>query len=141
MDRVEKAFNFAKKKHENTLDDCDKNYFNTHVCHVVEIVKNVTNDDEIIVTAYLHDTLEDTETTLDELKKEFGERIANLVHELTHDGDKTKGYYFPRLKTKEAILIKFADRLSNLSRMESWSEKRKEHYLNKSRFWRTKVIE
>ena len=50
-----------------------------------------------------------------------------------------KGYYFPRLKSKEAILIKFADRLSNLSRMSSWNMKRQEQYLRKSKFWNSEI--
>ena len=48
-----------------------------------------------------------------------------------------KGYWFPRLKSKDAIIVKFADRLSNLSRMDVWDEERQQHYLKKSKFWRS----
>ena len=47
------------------------------------------------------------------------------------------GYWSPRLKTKRGIILKFADRLSNLSRIESWDKKRQEHYLKKSKFWKS----
>jgi hypothetical protein len=46
------------------------------------------------------------------------------------------GYYFPRLKSQKAITIKFADRLSNLSRMNAWDEERRRQYLAKSKFWK-----
>jgi len=131
-----RAHDFAKKKHGDTLDDSGKIYFEAHVCQVVKLVKDVTNDESLIAAAYLHDTLEDTETTYAELEKEFGPKIAGLVHELTHEGTREKGYYFPRLKSEGAILIKFADRLSNLSRMDAWTPERRAAYFRKSRFWR-----
>lgn len=96
------------------------------------------NNADVICAAYLHDTLEDTDTTYDELVKEFGPRVAELVYEVTQEGSKDNyGYYFPRLKSKDAILIKFADRASNIARMDAWPESRKEQYLNKSKFWRS----
>ena len=136
---IKKAQGFAKNKHSSQLDDSGKPYF-THLEQVVSILKQVTDDEDIICAAYLHDTLEDTETTVKELVTKFGERIANLVCEMTHAGKKDEhGYYFPLLKSREAILIKFADRLSNLSRMESWDAKRQEQYLRKSKFWKSEV--
>jgi (p)ppGpp synthase/HD superfamily hydrolase len=132
-----KAWVFAQKKHGGQLDDDSKNYFDYHVQPVAIIVEMVTSDEEIIAAAYLHDTLEDTDTTYEELKCEFGKRVADLVFEVTHVGKKDNvGYSFPNLKSRDAILIKFADRLQNLSRMDSWDEKRKQHYLNHSIFWR-----
>ena len=60
---------------------------------------------------------------------QFGPEVADLVNEVTHEGTKDDwGYYFPRLKSKEGILIKLCDRASNISRMDSWSEKRQQHY-------------
>jgi (p)ppGpp synthase/HD superfamily hydrolase len=138
---IEKARLFALKKHKNQKDDLGLPYF-FHVEQVARIVEVVTQDPQIIASAYLHDTLEDTKTTFQELEKEFGLKIANLVYEVTHEGKKDRyGYYFPRLKSKEAILIKFADRLSNLSRMSCWSKKRQEQYLRKSKFWKNNLEE
>jgi (p)ppGpp synthase/HD superfamily hydrolase len=113
---IERAKMFAQDKHRNQKDDNGFPFF-YHVEQVARILGIVTKDLDLIACGYLHDTLEDTETTLEELRKAFGSRIASLVFELTHEGKK-EGYYFPRLQSKEAILIKFADRLSNLSRME-----------------------
>lgn len=131
---------FAVQKHGDQKDDCGKDYFASHLVQVAQILMHVTKDNEIIAAAFLHDTLEDTDTTYEELEATFGKRIAGLVHEVTHEGKKDeKGFYFPRLESRDAILIKFADRLSNLSRMESWDEKRKQHYLKKSKFWKSSV--
>jgi len=133
-----KAIRFGAEKHQGQLDDCGKSYFDTHILQVESILRNITDDEEIWVAGLLHDTIEDTDTTYEELKENFGQRVADLVMEVTHEGKKDEvGYYFPRLHSKDAILIKFADRLSNLSRMEAWDEERKAHYLRKSKFWKS----
>jgi len=135
---INKAYHFSLEKHKNQKkDDSGHLYFYAHILPVAQIIERITFDENIIAAAYLHDTIEDTDTTYEELKKVFGQKIADLVNELTHEGQKDEyGYYFPRLKSKEAILIKFADRLSNLSRMESWDEERQAQYLKKSKFWK-----
>lgn len=136
---ISKARDFAMKKHNGQKDDSGKDYFQAHIEVVAEILSNVTQDPHIISAGYLHDVLEDTNTTVEELKREFGENITNLVLEVTQEGQKdSHGYYFPRLKSKEGIMIKFADRLSNISRIDSWPEKRRNQYLRTSRFWRKK---
>ena len=135
---IHKAREFARRKHNGQKDDSGKDYFIAHLEQVVRILYKVTEDHEIIAAGYLHDTLEDTDTKLMELKGLFGPNIAWIVYEVTCEkNEKTGLKYFPRLKSQKAILIKFADRLSNLSRMEPWSEDRRNHYLKKSRFWET----
>jgi GTP pyrophosphokinase len=134
---IKKARHFAMKKHKGQKDDSGKDYFEAHIEVVAGILSIVTEDSHIISAAYLHDVLEDTSTTIEELKNVFGEKIMNLVLEVTQEGQKdSHGYYFPRLKSKEGIMIKFADRLSNISRIDTWPEKRRNQYLRTSRFWR-----
>ncbi len=135
---IEKALQFGELKHNGQVDDSGKCYFFAHCVQVYNILKLVTSDENLLVASLLHDTLEDTETTYEELEREFGKDVANLVNEVTHEGKKdSKGYYFPRLKTQRGILLKFADRLSNLSRMDCWPEDRRKQYLAKSRFWKS----
>ncbi len=132
------AWFFAEKKHKGQFDDEGKDYFLAHVTQVADIVELITNDEDVICAALLHDTIEDTDTTYEELVEHFGKRVADLVMEVTHEGKKDeKGYYFPRLHSKEGIMIKFADRLSNLSRMGAWPEDRKKQYLKRSKFWKS----
>lgn len=138
MNKPLEALIFARKKHEGQLDDNGNDYFYSHIEQVVRILNKVTNDEDTICAAYLHDTLEDTDTTYEELVDMFGKTVADLVNEVTHDGQAdNKGFYFPRLKSHKAIMIKFADRLSNLSRMENWTKDRQLHYLKRSKFWKS----
>jgi (p)ppGpp synthase/HD superfamily hydrolase len=132
---IQQALMFAQLAHRNQKDDEGQPYIN-HPHQVAEIIKLITKDEELIASAYLHDVVEDCKVKPDELEMFFGKRVADLVMEVTHEGKKAEGHYFPRLKSRDAILLKFADRLSNLSRMNTWDEGRKEHYLKKSRFWK-----
>ncbi len=134
---IYKVSKFAQEKHKGQFYDKDKDFFLAHCWQVFQILKNVTDDEEILCAALLHDTLEDTDTTLEELKKEFGDNIANLVYEVT-DEEGENGKCFPRLKSKKAIILKFADRLANLSKMSCWDEKKQNWYLKKSKFWKDK---
>ena len=135
-DWEKEVYEFAKDAHKEQKDDDGKPYFDSHIMQVVHILKQVTTDEDIIKAAYLHDTIEDTNVNYEQLKNKFGQRVADLVNEVTHEGKKdTIGHWFPRLKTKEGILLKFSDRLSNLSRMDAWDEDRRQHYLKKSKFW------
>ena len=134
---IDKARLFSIRKHIDQKDDCGKDYFEAHVQQVANIMMTVTKDADMICAAYLHDTIEDTATTYDELVSEFNQRTADLVMEVTHDGTNDNfGYYFPRLHTKCGIALKLADRLSNVSRMQSWDVSRQEHYLQKTKFWK-----
>lgn len=134
-DIIKRAMKFAEKKHKGQIDD-DGKEFMVHPLQVYTILSTTTFDENLLAAALLHDTIEDTDTTYEDLVKAFNKDIADLVNEVTHEGNKIKGYYFPRLKTKRGIMLKFADRLSNISRMRSWSEQRKEHYLRRSKFWK-----
>ncbi len=139
-DKLLKAIAFAQEKHRGQLDDSGKDYFEEHCLQVYNILNTVTEDQNLLCAALLHDTYEDTDTTYEEVLRIFGKDIADLVNEVTQEGQKdSKGYYFPRLKTQRGIMLKFADRLSNLSRMEAWDDKRREHYLKKSKFWKSEI--
>lgn len=131
---IDRAFKFAYTAHSGQLDDAGKPFIK-HPVQVANILMCVTDDANLIAAAALHDTLEDTETTHADLVREFGQDIADLVAEVTSteiEGQKV----FPALRTQRGIMLKFADRLSNISRMESWSEDRKKAYLDKSKFWK-----
>lgn len=132
-----KAFQFAQDAHIRQKDKEDRDYFTNHVIHVVNILKMAIRDYEsftieyyrrMITAAYLHDTLEDcygkafgvpvapnkvvpVKVCEDTIKEHFGEDVLNLVLEVTH----TKSQVFPRLKTLDGFILKFADRLANLS--------------------------
>lgn len=90
------------------------------------ILKDYTDDENIIIGALLHDTLEDTNYTLDQLKNDFGENIADIVFAVTEATKKEKrkmswkaqkDVYLKKLQKspKESLMISAADKIHNLS--------------------------
>ena len=138
MGRLEdKALEFAAEKHKGQLDDQGRPYFFAHIVQVHGLLNEVTDDEETLCAGLLHDILEDTETTYEELIREFNKETSDLVMELTYEGDDDSRRYFPRLSTRKAVVVKFADRLSNLARMVDWPGDWQQDYMNMSKFWPT----
>ena len=82
---IEQARDFALAKHAGqirNLPDGSEPYF-CHLMRVAEMVSNITEDVSCIIAALLHDTVEDTETTLAEIEAAFGPTVARLVDGLT----------------------------------------------------------
>lgn len=139
---VRRAVAFAFAAHEGQFRDNDERIpYITHPAQTADILRQVTNDEELIAAAWLHDTVEDTDVTYEQLVDEFGKRVADLVMEVTNEKNPDKSSYFPRLQTQDGAILKFADRLSNLSDMSGWSEKRKAAYIKKSKFWASEAKE
>ena len=135
MTIIEKALDFATKKHEGQTDKSGQPYI-LHPVAVASILGTISEDENLVAAAFLHDTLEDTNTTYDELVSEFNEDIANLVQEVTKlkvHGKKL----FPMLRTRRGIVLKFADRLHNLNRMVDQPEEFQKRYLAESTFWKS----
>ncbi len=78
---LDKAIVFAVKAHANTERRGKGFPYIVHPMEAVEIVATMTNDQELLAAAALHDTVEDTGVTLDQIRSEFGERVAKLVEE------------------------------------------------------------
>ena len=139
---VLKAFSFAAKKHSNQRrkDSTSTPYIN-HPIDVAYLLWEIgkVRDLDIITAAILHDTLEDTDTTAEELEAEFGVKIRKLVEEVSDDKnlpkDERKQY---QIDTTDSLSfsarnIKLADKICNVEALvESppvdWSEKRKIEY-------------
>lgn len=137
MGRLEdKALEFASIKHEGQMDDQGRQYFFAHIIQVHSLLKDITDDEEILCAGILHDAIEDTDTTYEELIREFNKEIADLVLELTFQGNRETGRYFPLLQSHKAIIVKYVDRLSNLVRMVDWPGDWQEGSLKNSVFWK-----
>ena len=142
MGRLEdKALDYASKKHRGQLDDRGRPHFFGHIIQVYNILEDVTDDEPTLCAGLLHDVLEDTDTTYEELVHEFTKEIADLVMEVTMEGTDFTDNYFPRLKSRKAFLIQFADRLSNMSRMREWPGDIQQQFLESSIYWRTEPPE
>ena len=77
---VERAKEFAYERHEGQVRKGSGVPFTTHLESVVEIVKKLTEDDKVISAAWLHDVVEDTDTTLSEVRSLFGNTVAHYVN-------------------------------------------------------------
>jgi guanosine-3',5'-bis(diphosphate) 3'-pyrophosphohydrolase len=125
MNLVLKAIEFATKKHKGQTRKFSGDRYVTHplaVSYLVSSFKKSKHLDEILAACWLHDTLEDTNTTFVELAKEFTPLTASLVHEMTNDETIMKvvgkrEYMAIKLVgiSSYALVIKLADRLHNIS--------------------------
>lgn len=76
---VDKAIKFAVDAHANTERRGKGFPYVIHVLEAMEIVASMTNDPELLAAAALHDTVEDTDITVGQLRAEFGDRVASIV--------------------------------------------------------------
>ena len=110
--KEKKAWALAKKAHKG--QKYGKKPYTNHILKVYKILKTVTKDEDILCAALLHDCVEDTQVDYNQIKKEFGKRVADLVQEVTKDKSRSKDGEF-HIKTKDAFIIKLADMVHNLS--------------------------
>ena len=130
---ITKAFAFAYEKHGATGALYSGKPFIYHPCQVAEIIRKLRPEDtNLIAAAYLHDVLEDTDTSYEELEREFNEDIATLVDEVT----KTAPNTFANLKSQRAITLKLADRAANFSNVDKLPTERQKAYMQKV-FWKS----
>lgn len=76
---LDKAIVFATREHEGQYRKGTKIPYILHPLEAAAIVGTMTTDDELIAGAVLHDVVEDTETTVEDIREPFGERVAQLV--------------------------------------------------------------
>ena len=90
-DLLDRAIIFAVKAHHNTERRGKGFPYIVHPMEAVEIVATITSDQELLAAAALHDTVEDTDVTVEQIRAEFGDRIAELVHA---ESDQINGQLF-----------------------------------------------
>lgn len=123
--KMQKAINFIKLKHKGQIRKFSGEPYHTHPIAVSNIVlehKDPFHPNDLLVASLLHDTLEDTDTTFEELSDKFSPAIASLVLELTNDKQAIKElgkleYQKRRILniSSHGLVIKLADRLHNLT--------------------------
>ncbi len=119
---VEKAFEQAKNAHEGQLRKSGDPYI-THPVAVAEILAELGLDPNTLAAALLHDTVEDTSYSSDQLRSEFGEEISNLVDGVTKldrltygptaEAETVRKMVVAMAKDIRVLVIKLADRLHN----------------------------
>lgn len=149
------ALQFSADKHRGQKRKDGSTAYINHPIAVAHILKHAggVSDPVVLCSAILHDTLEDTETTRDELAERFGSVIADVVQEVTDDliikADKSRDAERKQQEIDHAPLlspaakqVKMADKIANLADILTnppidWSAERKRNYFN----WAKQVVD
>ena len=141
-EKLNKAYQYAVKAHENQKRASGDPYSN-HPIAVASILSDLELDSATIVTGLLHDTIEDTHATYENIKKEFGQEIADLVEGVTkisvfenQANSSSKAENFRKLilatsKDIRVLLVKLADRLHNMRTIDAISKIEKKERIAK----------
>lgn len=118
------AYLFAAKSHRGQKRKFTDEEYISHSESVACMLSKFTDDEEMIAAALLHDVIEDTQSTLEDITSTFGDRIASLVAELTSNRKKesteNKRLYLTKhfnTISSAALTIKLMDRLHNIMGM------------------------
>tara|TARA_R110001583_G_scaffold60219_7_gene179029 strand:+ start:1045 stop:1551 length:507 start_codon:yes stop_codon:yes gene_type:complete len=132
MTNKERALLVAEKAHANQQYDIYPYMY--HIRQVVHIAEDLGYDESIIVAAVLHDTLEDTTLSYNDIKKAFGEEVAEIVYAVTDElgrnrkERKTKTY--PKIKANwKATVVKICDRIANMQQSKAYNPRLYQVYI------------
>ncbi len=135
LSQVEKAYHYAVEHHEGQKRKSGEPFVN-HPIQVASIIAEMEFDTESICAALLHDVVEDTEATREDLVREFGETVAMLVDGVTklakipysskeeQQVETLRKMFFAMAKDVRVIIIKLADRLHNMRTLRFMKEDR-----------------
>jgi len=150
MELVLQAAAFAAEKHRNQRrkDEEASPYINHPIQLAYILVQADIEDPVVLAAALLHDTIEDTNTSLDELEIVFGYEVANIVAECSDDKRLTKlerkqaQIEHAATISRKAKLVKLADKIANVSDINGappagWSLERKREYFD----WAKEVVD
>ena len=127
---IRRAYDYGRRMHEGQKRRSGEDYF-THPVAVAAILTEQRLDDASIITALLHDTIEDTKSTFSEVSAQFGEDIAELVDGVTKltnlqlsstetkQSENFRKLFMAMSKDLRVILVKLADRLHNMRTIKS----------------------
>ena len=134
---VLKAYEYAKEAHANQKRASGEPYF-IHPCAVADILMELGLDAATISAALLHDVIEDTDSTAEDIKREFGDEVLDLVSGVTKlekivfksqedaEAENFRKIFVAMAKDMRVIIIKLADRLHNMRSLNFLSHERQQ---------------
>ena len=134
-EKILKAFYYAENAHSNQKRASGEPYF-IHPCAVAEILMGLGLDSATIAAALLHDVIEDTDATEEDIKREFGDEVLELVSGVTkldkivfksqeqEEAENFRKIFVAMAKDIRVIIIKLADRLHNMRSLNFLSHER-----------------
>ena len=126
---LKRAYEFAAAAHKGQKRSSGEDYF-IHPCAVVEILADYGFDSSSLIAAFLHDVLEDTEVTPEQLSAEFGNEILELVEGVTKldklqftnreeaQAENFRKFFMAVAKGLSAIIFKLPDRPPNMCSLQ-----------------------
>ncbi len=133
---IEKAYYFAEKAHSEQVRNSGEPYF-IHPFNVALILAELNMDEATIIAGLLHDTIEDTEITFEDIENEFGKDVAVIVDGVTklknlpyktkqeNQAENLRKMVLAMAKDIRVIIVKLADRLHNMRTLEYMSPAKK----------------
>ena len=143
VELLQNAYDVARKAHESQFRKSGVPYI-MHPIAVAEILLNMQMDAVTVAAAFLHDVVEDTEVSMDEIKKQFGQEIALLVDGVTKLGrirykskeeqqaENHRKMFLAMAQDIRVILIKLADRLHNMRTLKHLPEEKQRKIANET---------
>ena len=140
---LQRAYDYAQAAHANQKRASGEPYF-IHPCAVAEILMDLGLDKATIAAALLHDVIEDTDSTAEDIRKEFGEEVLNLVGGVTklekivfkskedENAENFRKIFVAMAKDVRVIIIKLADRLHNMRSLNFLSQERQQRMANET---------
>jgi GTP pyrophosphokinase len=136
LEFLKKAFAFAKEKHEGQKRINGKDYI-THPVEVSLMAAELKTDKESVAAALLHDTVEESDATIKDIKKNFGNDVSRLVQGLTkvdkiqykgaeRSAESMRKMFMAIAQDVRVIIIKLLDRMNNLETLEVFPETKRE---------------
>lgn len=135
---IRKAYAFSEKYHEGQFRRSGEPYI-SHPLSVAGILADLRLDVETVITGLLHDTVEDTHATLDDVKREFGDTVSALVDGVTKisqmkfrnsvekQGENIRKMIVAMGKDVRVVLVKLADRLHNMRTLHHMPYEKQSH--------------
>ncbi len=132
---IRKAYAYGERMHDGQFRHSGEPYF-THPVAVAAILTEMKLDDATIVTALLHDTIEDTRSTYSDVRENFGDEVAELVDGVTKltnlqlssleskQAENFRKLFMAMSKDLRVILVKLADRLHNMRTIKSMRQEK-----------------
>ncbi len=136
-ENIEKAYSFILEKHDGQLRKSGEPYYH-HLIEVAYILANLQAGPATIIAGLLHDVVEDTDVTVEDIEKRWGSDVAKLVDSLTKiqrlklskidsedfEAEDHRKIFIGMAKDIRVIIIKLADRLHNMRTLSSLKEER-----------------
>jgi GTP pyrophosphokinase len=132
---IDEAAELSREAHSGQERNFSGNPYHVHSTRVAALLRQNDASEEQIAAGYLHDTIEDTDVEYEQLLEQFGKEVANIVLEMTNDGEMIDRFgktdYMKRKlvsMSDEALTVKLADRYDNTSDLQATPESFRSRY-------------